>query len=279
MSGMLAPLLAAALAATAPSIAYERFEGVATIKPDGSGDRVIVKHADSPTWSPDRTRLAFVLKNAIWTARADGSDRRRVLTLARGLPFDPAWSPDGKRIAYVQYTETPRPGADDGEVDEHHTVFTVRTDGGGRRLVHEGDAPAWTPTGNHIVVASGGNLGIVKPEGTGYRRLVRSDSFISDIAVSRNGRRIAYVQSLGTTAIGVYDRSTGRNRLLVKDDRTALIDIAWTPDGGRMAWIEHPIRRSGTVTTRLYTARPDGSGRTALFAFPAGSLTIDALAW
>jgi len=277
---MIASLLAAAaLAATAHPIAYERFEGVATIRPDGSGDRVVVKHADSPTWSPDGKRLAFVLENAIWTARADGTDRRRVISLARGRPFDPAWSPDGKRIAYVQYTETPRPGADDGEVDEHHTVFTVRTDGSGRRAVHGGDEPAWTPTGNHIVLASDGVLGIVKPDGTGYRPLVRSDSYISDIAVSRDGRRIAYLQSLGTTAIGVYDRSTGRNRLLVEGDRTALIDIAWTPDGKRMAWIEHPIRRSGAVTTRLYTARPDGSGRTALFAFPAGSLTIDALAW
>src|SRR3954451_12001699 len=140
---MIASLLAAAaLAATAHPIAYERFEGVATIRPDGSGDRVVVKHADSPTWSPDGKRLAFVLKNAIWTARADGTDRRRVISLARGLPFDPAWSPDGKRIAYVQYTETPRPGADDGEVDEHHTVFTVRTDGSGRRAVHGGDEPA-----------------------------------------------------------------------------------------------------------------------------------------
>ena len=277
---MLAPLLATAmLAATAHPIAYERFEGVATIRPDGTGDRVIVKHADAPTWSPDHSRIAFVLKNAIWTARADGSDRRRVLTVAHGLPFDPAWSPDGKRIAYVRSTETPRPGAEDGEVDEHHTVYTVRPDGSGRRAVHEGDAPAWTPTGNHIVLAGAGALGIVKPDGTGYRRLVRTSSYISDVAVSRDGRRIAYLQSLGTTAIGVYDRRTARNRLLVKDDRTALIDIAWTPGGSRMAWIEHPIRRTGTVTTRLYTARPDGSGRTALFAFPKGSLTIDALAW
>src|SRR5690349_24400950 len=123
---VLASLLAtAALAATAQPIAYERFEGVATIRPDGSGDRVIVKHADAPTWSPDHRRIAYVLKNAIWTARADGSDRRRVLTVARGVPFDPAWSPDGKRIAFVRVTETPRPGADDGEVDEHHAVFTV----------------------------------------------------------------------------------------------------------------------------------------------------------
>ena len=277
---MLASLLAtAALAASAHPIAYERFEGVATIKPDGSGDRVIVKRANSPSWSPDHSRIAFVLKNAIWTARADGSDRRRVITVANGLPFDPAWSPDGRRIAYVHSTETPRPGADDGEVDEHQTVFTVRTDGSGRRIVHEGAAPAWTATGNHLVLASGGVLGIVKPDGTGYRRLVTGDSFISDVAVSPDGRRIAYLQSLGTTAIGVYDRATGRHRLLVKGDRTALIDIAWTPDGSRMAWIEHPIRHSGTVTTRLYTARPDGSSRRALFAFPTGSLTIDALAW
>jgi TolB protein len=283
-------LAAPAAAAPAPRIAYESFSGISTVKPDGTGRKLIVKHADAPTWSPDHERVAYVLKNAIWTARADGTDRRRVITLRSGLPFDPAWSPDGKRIAYQQTTEVRRPGADDGEVDEVNAVFTVRTNGTGRRMVHAGESPAWTPTGNHIVLAqtrrtsSGGfasTIGIVKPDGKGYRSLHTSDSYIPDLVVQPSGRRIAYIQSLGTTAIGVFDRSTNRNKLFVKSDRTALMDIAWTPDGSRIAWLQHRISSHAgpAPATRLYTVRPDGSGQRTQFSFPRGIESPDSLAW
>jgi Tol biopolymer transport system component len=275
---------AAAMAAT-PRIAYDRSQGVATVNADGSGDHVIVKGAGAPAWSPGHTRIAFIRKGALWTARADGSNRHLVVAAGHGQPSDPAWSPDGTRIAYVQTTEVRRPGADDGEVDEHQAVMTVRADGSGRRTVHEGHAPAWTASGDHIVLAHStsdhSTLAIVKPDGRGYRDLVSSRSWISDIAVSPRNRHIAYLQTLGTTAIGVYDRKTGRDRRFVKDGKTALIDVAWTPDGSRMAWIQHRItRRAGSPPpVRLYTARPDGSGERALFAFPAGSITIGSLSW
>ena len=283
-------LAAPAAAAAAPKIAYESFSGISTVNPDGSARRLVVKHADSPSWSPDHKRFAYVLKTAVWTARADGSDRRRVTTLDRGLPFDPAWSPDGRRIAYVQNKEVRRPGADDGEVDEVHTVFTVRTNGSGRRAVHAGETPAWTPTGNHIVLvrtrAKGAGhfastIGIVKPDGKGYRRLRTSDSYIPDLAVQPSGRRIAYIQSLGTTAIGVFDRSTNRNKLFVKSDRTALMDIGWTPDGSRLAWLQHRISRKAgpSPATLLNTARPDGSGQRTVFSFHRGIESPDAFDW
>jgi Tol biopolymer transport system component len=282
-------LAAPAAAAAAPRIALESFEGVSTVRPDGTGRTLAVKGADAPSWSPDHKRFAYVAKNSIWTARADGGDRRRVTSSAHGLPFDPAWSPDGKRIAYVQYTEVPRPGADDGEVDEVHTVFTIRTDGTGRRKVHAGDFPAWTPTGNHIVLAQsrgragadGSTIGIVKPDGSGYRELVDSDSYISALSVSPTGRRVAYVQALGTIAIGIYDRATHRNRLWVKSDRTALLDVAWTPSGSRVAWLQHPIwRRAGQAPpTRLYTAKPDGSQRRTQIEWSGGTFRPDSLDW
>jgi Tol biopolymer transport system component len=283
-------LAAPAAAVAAPRIAYESFSGVSTVKSDGSGHKLLVKHADAPSWSPDHGRVAYVLKNAIWTARADGSDRRRVIALGNGLPFDPAWSPDGKRIAYQRITEVPRPGADDGEVNEVHAVFTVRTNGTGTRMVHAGESPAWTPSGNHIVLtqtrrtssgAFASTLGIVRPDGTGYRRLRTSDSYISDLAVQPSGRRIAYIQALGTTAIGVFDRSTERNTLFVKSDRTALMDIAWTPGGSRIAWLQHRISRKAgpSPATRLYTARPDGSGQRAQFSFARGIESPDAFDW
>jgi Tol biopolymer transport system component len=282
-------LAAPAAAAPAPRIAYESYEGVATVRPDGTRDHVVVRGADAPTWSPDHRRLAYVFKNALWTARADGTDRRRVVAAGHGVPMDPTWSPKGDRIAYVRVTEVPRPGADDGEVDEVHAVHTVRTDGTRGRMVHAGDTPAWTGSGDHIVfsqsresgLAQGNAIGIVKPDGSAYRRLLRPDGYVSDLAVSPNGRRIAYVVGLGTPGLGVYDRATGRDRFTPVGDRTALLDVTWTPDSSRVAWLQHPIwRRAGQAPpTRLYTARPDGSQRRTQIAWDGSDRRPDSLDW
>jgi Tol biopolymer transport system component len=52
-----------------------------------------------PAWSPDGTRIAFVLnRNKLYSIRADGSDQIRLTTTSLGS--DPAWSPDGTRIAF-----------------------------------------------------------------------------------------------------------------------------------------------------------------------------------
>jgi Tol biopolymer transport system component len=282
-------LAAPAAAASSPRIAYSSFEGVATVRPDGTGDRLVVKRADAPTWSPDHRRFAYVLRNALWTARADGSDRRRVVPAGNGVPMSPAWSPKGDRIAYVQVTEVARPGADDGEVDEVHAVHTVRTNGTGRRMVHAGDTPAWTGSGDHIVLSQssesgfdqGVAIGIVKSDGSAYRRLVRRDGWVSDLAVSPNGRRIAYIVGLGTPGLGVYDRSTRRDRFTRVGDRTALRDVTWTPDSSRVAWLQHPIwRRAGQAPpTRLYTADPDGSQRRTQITWDGSERRPDSLDW
>ena len=62
-----------------------------------------------PAWSPDGTRIAYssdidtysMLK--LWTMRADGRDKQRVLPATVGtnvIDLEPSWSPDGSRIAF-----------------------------------------------------------------------------------------------------------------------------------------------------------------------------------
>lgn len=100
--------------------------------------------------------VAFTHRNVLYTALADGSDRR-VITDFRGPPYPYAggyWSPDGREL--IIRTETKQtanhPGAG--------SIFKVSADGTG--LVNlsafsgsRGDAmPGWSPDGRHIVYAA-----------------------------------------------------------------------------------------------------------------------------
>lgn len=74
--------------------------------PDGSGEINVSNNAaddNSPAWSPDGTRLAFVSTRSgnqdIWLVNADGSGLRQ-LTNHSSFDREIAWSSDGTKIAF-----------------------------------------------------------------------------------------------------------------------------------------------------------------------------------
>src|SRR5947209_1478146 len=59
-----------------------------------------------PAWSPDGTKLAFIISSvegfaSLNVINADGSGEFKTLTTAGRARVDPEWSPDGTRIAFV----------------------------------------------------------------------------------------------------------------------------------------------------------------------------------
>jgi Tol biopolymer transport system component len=110
---------------------YGEALGIAIDSVNGSRVRLRAFNADSsvgPTWSPRRDELAFQANGSVYTVRADGAGRHR---LVRGS--NPAWSPDGQSIAFA------RGG----------TVFRMSRSGSALRRIASGwrsvRLPAWSP--------------------------------------------------------------------------------------------------------------------------------------
>lgn len=98
-------------------------------------------HEDSPAWSPDGTRIAFIRSTGddrapeadLWVMDADGSGQLQITSTGRAERWSaPSWSPDGRRIAYAADGDLHVVGAD----GRNPTRMMVG--------LHEVRSPAWS---------------------------------------------------------------------------------------------------------------------------------------
>jgi TolB protein len=97
------------------------------------------EHDQTPDWSPDGRRIAYMEAGHIFTMRADGSHQTQ-LTFGDAFDFGTAWSPDGRRIAFVRnFGGGNRP------------VLVMNADGSSQHQLTSGTprqfVPAWQPLG------------------------------------------------------------------------------------------------------------------------------------
>ena len=210
-------------------------------------------------WSPDGRSLAWSEHPvqdpfrpgdwAVWIARRNGSQRRRLVANAEWVSF----SPDGSRLAYS------------AERDGNWDIWTVRADGTDvRRLTLEPGRdrqPAWSPTGDSIAFVSDregyAQLWLVAASGGTARRITHDSLVVDNPQWSPDGREL------------VFHAAAGQNI-----DRVHVVSLeqgaAWTasPEGAHdiyPAFLEDgrivfsAVDASGIQ--RPMTMLPDGSGR------------------
>jgi len=200
--------------------------GIYTIEVSGDNLRRISDIGYHPSWSPDGKFLVV----STWgrekpTVRASPNESLRVIDIESGTSREllqleatfPAWSPNGHRIAYWFYTGTY------GRRD----IATIPAGGGEPVVVVRDFAvsnwnPVWSPDGKYLYFVSShaGNMNfwrvaidetsgevLGKPE-----PVVTPSTFSRHLTFSRDGKRLAYVQTNDTANIqGVnFDEKAGK---------------------------------------------------------------------
>jgi Tol biopolymer transport system component len=122
------------------------------VRADGTRKRPLAS-GNSPTWSPDGRRLAFVDNCALITINKDGTGRQRLSPKGESVTAA-AWSPKGSTLAYLA-----RPRADDC-VGLPSKLETVNPEGKHLHKLARWPAsslvwgkPVWTVDGKRILVA------------------------------------------------------------------------------------------------------------------------------
>ena len=213
---------------------------LAVVSTFGGPARVIMEYASMPTWAPQGTHLAFILRrpdepSLLASSRLDGSQLEVHLRGDGKFPFlyDPDWSPDGQTLAVRRSS-----GGIAGE------IWRVPLDGSPPKPVARNPSnvfehhPRFTADGQGIVVASNlrgaTNLWVLPMDGSDPRPLTSGPGSDEIPSVARDGS-IAFISSTWRYSIDLYSLELSHRRSLVQHSNH-LWAPAFSPDGRGLAF-------------------------------------------
>jgi Tol biopolymer transport system component/tRNA A-37 threonylcarbamoyl transferase component Bud32 len=231
-------------------------------------------------WSPDGSSLVLSDRipgadyDCLYRITISTGERQRISTGSAPHLFSdraPSYSPDGSRIVFVREL--------DYFVDD---LFWIPAAGGeSTRLTHDRrsvNTPSWTPDGRFIVFQSDRALtsGIWKVPAAGGAPVpaAAATGSMAGVALSRQGDRLAYVQSVTDFNIWRLQTSPGRDRRPDRVVGSTRLDTSpqYSPDGTRIAYASD---RSGSFEIWV----SDASGANASQLTHIGRGSVGSPAW
>jgi Tol biopolymer transport system component len=207
---------------------------------------------DTPVWSHDGTRLAWIYHGNLWTIHADGAGDRQ---LAAGAAT-PSWSPDDTQLVF-EHRETS--GA--------RGIYRVNANGGGLLRLAVGSTPAWSPDRTRIAFVRGKDVYSIAPDGTAARKLTKTERPTSGpLSWSPDSTRLAV-----SRAGDIYTvRADGAGEVRLTTSRSPETQPAWSPNGAEIAY---------TLGSTLAVVKADGTGPVRSISTGSGPSPASSPAW
>lgn len=255
-------------------------------------------------WSPAGERLGFLSNTntgrglALFEMPASGGEARLI---DAGSPYFWSWAPDGTSIAT-------HAGALNQTISMDRMSLLNLGDGGVKEQVlnlapSEFQTPAWTPDGEHVIVAvrSGGNRVLVMLDKDGHLERALT-TFKGEIAfsVSPDGKQVALISGDNLQAgflqgqlkvLGLEDPTQG----YTTEEENAMA-FFWSPDSKKVAYFPYQVltvkltpeqgESEGseratpyqTVRLKVLDLDKDGETREVTYPFPPTDLFMSVLA-
>ena len=179
-------------------------------------------HSVNVAWSPDGKRFAIASSSDYLVYILDAATRHHLLTYTRhrkdirGL----GWSPDSMQVGSGTGS-----GADIWDADTGRTIYSVPD------CIND---VKWSPDGKWIALAAAAPVGVPLLDAT-------TGSILKCLPHSENVGTVAWLSDSKLLASGaedslkVWDVATGKMLSDYLDQRKIITDIAWSPDGTRLA--------------------------------------------
>ena len=213
-------------------------------------------------WSPDGKTLVYADGSELFTARNDGSDPRKLVSLT-GRGFYPAWSPGGTKLRFTVIDDKTR-GKSLWEVSSQGTNL--------HPLFPAWHNPAdeccgkWTADGKYFIFESHGQIWALSEDGTFLHRstdkpiqLTASPLSLFTPLPSKDGKKLFVV---GRSYRGKLERGESKSGSFTSFlSGISAEDVVFSKDGQWLAYVSYP---EGI----LWRSKPDGTQKIQLSTPP-----------